>query len=166
MEKNRIRARNRRRRLAEALNRQARELRKQNPERFRAYSRRWYQKNKRSRQDYSKRPIVKIAKTLRGRIREYLGVKNSRSGRFGTLLGCTSEELRQHLQGQFEPWMTWENYGKRWHVDHIIPCSRFDLMNPEHQKICFHYRNLQPLSVRENLAKHNLITEPQISLRF
>ena len=48
--------------------------------------------------------------------------------------------------------MTWDNYGK-WHVDHIIPVSRFDLTDPEQQKICFHFTNLQPLWGGENIGK-------------
>ena len=44
------------------------------------------------------------------------------------------------------------NYGE-WHVDHIIPCCKFDMKNPEDQKKCFHYTNLQPLWATENLRK-------------
>ena len=25
--------------------------------------------------------------------------------------------------------MNWENYGSSWHVDHVKPCSLFDLTN-------------------------------------
>ena len=61
------------------------------------------------------------------------------------LLGCSSEQLKTYLESKFLPTMTWENYGKLWHVDHILPCSKFNLKNEEQQKICFHYTNLQPL---------------------
>jgi hypothetical protein len=34
--------------------------------------------------------------------------------------------------------MTWENYGvKGWHIDHIKPCSSFDLTDPIQQKKMF-----------------------------
>lgn len=50
--------------------------------------------------------------------------------------------------------MTWENYGVHgWHIDHIRPCKSFDLTDPEQQKECFHYTNLQPLWWWENLEK-------------
>ena len=57
---------------------------------------------------------------------------------------------------QFEPGMTWDNLGKgegKWQIDHIIPCSYFDLTKEENQRICFNYRNLQPLWAKENNSK-------------
>ena len=62
------------------------------------------------------------------------------------------EYLWQHLIKQFQPGMTKENYGL-WHVDHIIPCSSFDLSKLEEQRKCFHYTNLQPLWAVENIKK-------------
>ena len=50
------------------------------------------------------------------------------------LVGCDINYLRNHLEKQFEPWMSWDNYGKWWHVDHIIPVTKFDLTDPEQQK--------------------------------
>jgi len=40
--------------------------------------------------------------------------------------------------------MNWKNHGD-WHIDHIYPCSKFYLNDPEEQKICFNYKNLAPL---------------------
>ena len=48
--------------------------------------------------------------------------------------------------------MTWENHGE-WHIDHIKPCSSFNLIDIEEQKQCFHYSNLQPLWKIDNLTK-------------
>lgn len=38
-------------------------------------------------------------------------------------------------------------------MDHIIPCSAFDLTDLNHQKACFHYTNLQKLPSKENQHK-------------
>ena len=62
--------------------------------------------------------------------------------------------LRLHLQSKFKPGMSFSNYGK-WHIDHIIPCSRFDLNKEEEQYKCFNYKNLQPLWAEENKIKSN-----------
>lgn len=52
--------------------------------------------------------------------------------------------------------MLFHNYsGKDYHIDHIKPCSSFDLSKPEEQECCFHYSNLQILSAKENLIKFN-----------
>ena len=75
------------------------------------------------------------------------------------LLGVSMNEVRAYLELQFKSGMTWENYGyKGWHIDHIIPCASFDLTDPEQQRRCFHYTNLQPLWWHENLAKGDKLT--------
>jgi transposase-like protein len=71
------------------------------------------------------------------------------------LVGCDAETLKKHMERQFKKGMTWENYGKRWHVDHIIPVSHFDLSNPEEQRASFHFTNLRPLWAMENILKRD-----------
>lgn len=78
------------------------------------------------------------------------------------LLGCSPSELREYLESLFQDGMTWENYGNPngdhshcWHIDHIKPCASFDLTDPDQQKECFHYSNLQPLWSEDNFKKSN-----------
>ena len=96
-------------------------------------------------------PNYKLLSNLRTRL-WYALKGNSKSASTMELIGCTIDELRQHLESKFESWMTKENYGL-WHVDHIIPCASFDLTDPKQQKICFHWSNLQPLKAIDNLKK-------------
>ena len=49
-----------------------------------------------------------------------------------------------------------ENY----HIDHIIPLSRFDFNNPEHIKIAFAPENHQWLIIKENLEKGDKLIMP------
>ena len=62
-------------------------------------------------------------------------------------LGCTIEELRQHIESQFKEGMSWNNYGK-WHIDHIIPIKyKQDGIIPTLEEVAkrLHYTNTQPL---------------------
>lgn len=96
-------------------------------------------------------PEFKILCNLRGRIRSAL--KNTRKSKTTKeLLGCSIPSLKAHLESKFQPNMSWENYGK-WHIDHIKPCSSFDLTDLNQQKQCFHHLNLQPLWAKDNLSK-------------
>jgi hypothetical protein len=63
-----------------------------------------------------------------------------------------------HLQLQFRDGMSWNNYGRVWHVDHIKPCASFNLLDESEQLKCFHYSNLQPLFAHENLVKGDSLT--------
>ncbi len=91
------------------------------------------------------------------RLRSRLGNALSRCGAGKSastmqLVSCTSEQLAAHIEAQFLPGMSWDNRSE-WHVDHIIPCAAFDLLDPAQQQKCFHYTNLQPLWAADNLRK-------------
>ena len=72
------------------------------------------------------------------------------------LLGCSVEKLIKHLEKKFHKGMDWKNYGK-WEIDHIIPCAKFNLEHLDQQKICFNYKNLQPLWKIDNIKKSDKI---------
>lgn len=133
--------------------------RKDNPDKVRENKRRW--KTARRERD----PIFRLKESLYSRLR--LAIKEQGAKKHTNtmkLVGCTLDELRAHLESQFKESMTWENYGE-WHIDHIQPCASFDLSDPEQQKACFHYTNLQPLWAKDNLIKSDKILnakkEPQ-----
>jgi YesN/AraC family two-component response regulator len=104
--------------------------------------------------------IYKLQNCLRCSIRR--ATKNNyKSVRTEKLIGCSVEQLKQHLESKFVKGMSWSNHGsgwngmgmKEWHIDHIKPCASFDLSKPSEQHKCFHYTNLQPLWATENLSK-------------
>lgn len=96
-------------------------------------------------------PRFKIERSLRGRIWKAVK-KGYKTAKTMELLGCEIEVFMKHIENQFTEGMTWENYGE-WHLDHARPCASFNLLDPEQQKICFHYSNLQPLWAKDNLSK-------------
>lgn len=98
---------------------------------------------------------IRISDNIRKRcsfaIKKAGGNKSSKSE---YLLGCSFEDARKYLESKFQPGMSWENHGK-WHIDHIRPCASFDLTDPDQQKECFHYTNLQPLWAKDNFIKNS-----------
>jgi 5-methylcytosine-specific restriction endonuclease McrA len=80
------------------------------------------------------------------------------------LCGISGVKLREWIESKFTRSMTWENYGKVWHLDHIFPISRFDLSDPEQVKVACNWQNLQPLLRKANARKSDKITKPQLSL--
>jgi len=104
-------------------------------------------------------PCFRLSQVMASRVRGALArAGKSKSGRAMTLIGCTANELKAHLESLFLPGMTWSNRGRHgWHIDHIIPLSRFDLADPAQQASAFHYTNLQPLWAVDNLKKSNKV---------
>jgi len=116
---------------------------------------------KRLKEDPSYRAVYNLRKRFRGIIKSCkTGEGISSSG----LIGCKTIELRIHLEKQFKRGMTWDNYGTYWHVDHIIPCAKFNHLIESQRKQCWHWTNLQPLEAKKNMQKSDTITKPQLSL--
>lgn len=122
----------------------------------------WYycSKEKRNRVAMTNYAIAKIIRT-----RTWCVLKGSlKSASTVALLGCSVAHLRAYLEERFTSGMKWSNYGIFWHIDHIQPCSSFDLSKPDEQRKCFHHSNLRPLGAAENRAKHDTIIECQPEL--
>jgi Prasinovirus endonuclease VII len=127
-----------------------------------AKTKKWVQNHKpRANQRYNERyrtdAQFRMSVSLRKRLNLALKAQNtSKAVRTFELIGCTLAELSVHLEKQFKSEMTWQKYGQ-WHIDHIVPCSKFDLTDLDQQRKCFHYSNLQPLWAIENIIKSNKI---------
>ena len=118
-------------------------------EREREYIRERYKK------DIVFRIRVRLSTTMRRAVRSQ---RTGKSLATSKIVGCDFKFLIKYLESKFKKGMTWDNFEK-WHIDHIKPCSSFNLKDPEQQKICFHYTNLQPLWAHENLEKSNKVSE-------
>jgi len=98
-------------------------------------------------------PHYKVYEVLKSRMktdfRKYGFNLNGKS--YGKIIGCNPGVLKTFLENKFVDGMTWDNHGKVWHVDHIIPLGR-TLTQDEYEKNS-HYTNLQPLFVKQNLIK-------------
>lgn len=107
---------------------------------------------------YLQDPATNLIIKIRTRLWDFMKSEGTKkTSETMQLLGCTPEFLRRHIEQKFTPEMSWDNYGTYWHLDHIYPLSRVNVLNEEEFKRVCHYTNLQPLSKIENLRKGNNI---------
>jgi hypothetical protein len=99
-------------------------------------------------------PEYKMKRLLRNAVsRICRKSKTQKDRRLIEYVGCRMSEARQHIERLFAQGMTWENHGRLWEVDHIIPLSHFDLTDLSERLAANHYTNLQPLWKWQNRAK-------------
>ena len=99
---------------------------------------------------------------IRSNIRRCLTNKTKRTMEY---IGCTSEEYIKWLFYEENDYSI-DNHGTLWHIDHVIPLSKFDLNNAEELLIATNWRNTAPLSCTNNLKKGNKIDYKQIEQHF
>jgi len=109
-------------------------------------------------------PHFRVAKNLRARLRKVLNGRQ-KVGSAVRDLGCTIEDFRAHIESQFRPGMTWQNWGESWHLDHVYPLSRADLTDRNQLIAVANWRNYQPLWLVENSSKHASVS-PAARERF
>ena len=132
------------------------EYKRQNKEKFAAYQREYIRQRRRL------DPEFNLLCRLRNRM--YKAVKaaglDNKYASSSELLGISPQGLKEWLEAQFTEGMTWENRSD-WHVDHRVPCDAFDLTVDQNQRICFWYKNLQPMWAKDNIQKSNTYTEEE-----
>lgn len=141
----------------ERVKENSRKWKKENPERFKENQRKWRKENPDFQRKWKKEkrqtdPIFKLKCNISKSIRRALkNIDSTKSETTLEILGCgTYEKFKEHMQSQFSPGMTWDNYGK-WHNDHIVPLAT--AKTDEQIKKLSHYTNLQPLWAKDNLSK-------------
>jgi len=95
----------------------------------------------------------------------------NRGSRYGVKhlnwLGCTPMEFLKHIASQWTEGMGWHNYGNKqgqWSIDHIRPCSTFNLAIEAQALECFHFSNMRPLWHRDNMMRRYVETGPKIGV--
>ena len=128
--------------------------------------------NKEKKNEYRKNrknndPLYKLTTNLRSMLYKSFNNKGyKKTSKSQEILGCSFDELKTHIESQFEDWMNWDKQGnpedgilepnKTWDIDHIIPLST---ATTEEELIKLnHYTNLQPLCsyVNRFIKKDNL----------
>lgn len=122
----------------------------ENRDKLNEYQRKWKQEKRNTDEAY------KLKSNISRRIRYELNtlLKGKKTKQTTELTGCSIEELKIYIESKFEESMTWDNYGKIWEIDHIIPCACWNLSEEFDNKCCWNYRNLRPLLKEQNRSKH------------
>lgn len=120
-------------------------------------------KNEAQKRRYHNNPNYRFIRVQRSRISIALKNKDKNSIEY---LGCSSEQYFNWLQYNLNNSFTIDNYGKEWHIDHVIPISNFNIMDEKEQSIAFNWRNTMPLSVKNNLQKGVKISALQIEQHY
>ena len=105
-------------------------------------------------------PNRRIRDSLNKRIKSCLFTKNNKTFEY---IGCDKNFLKQWFEYNFEENMTFDNYGE-WHIDHVKPCSSFDLTNEQEIYECFNWKNIRPCWKKDNLEKSDKIDNDLINL--
>lgn len=97
----------------------------------------------------------RIKKSLAARLRNVLN-KNDTTMNY---IGCNIQYFREWLEYNFTAEMNWDNYGKFWSIDHIIPVCKFDLTNETQKFQCWNWSNMMPVTIKYNSSKKNINME-------
>ena len=111
-----------------------------------------YQRNRRNTD-----PIFKLKYIVGRFIRNSLKCKGlSKNKKTIDILGCDIQFFKNYIENMFVDNMSWENYGKVWDIDHIIPLST--AVTEEDVLKLNHYINLQPLDsyINRNVKRDRL----------
>ena len=123
---------------------QRKKYREDNPEEYKKTQREYYHKNLDRRLGLIYRTRVR---------REIKSGKN-----YLEYLGCDVSYLKKWFEFNFSiDEFEWEGHGDRWEIDHVTPCSTFNMNNKEEVYKCFNWQNTKPVNKSFNRKKSNKI---------
>ena len=127
-----------------------------NKEKINIYKSEWVKK--RCREDPAFRLRMRVSQAVRLALKSATAGKGVKNGSTFDYLPYTSQQLKEHIESQFQEGMSWDNWGNGedcWHLDHIYPQSKliYDTLDHPNFKKCWALENLQPLWAIDNLKK-------------
>lgn len=74
---------------------------------------------------------------------------------YAPYFGLDIKNLRQWFEYQFTNDLNWDNFGKKWQFDHIIPVTYFDFANEDELKMCWNFTNIRVEKFQLNKDRGN-----------
>lgn len=140
--------------------------------RMQSYNKTYKETHRLERKEYRKNKKetdinYKIELKLRNKFHTFF---KSNKDNYNDLFGCTTNQFNFWIESSFKHDMNWENYGKLWHIDHVIPVSIFDLTNDFDIKFCFNWKNTRPLYSHINVSRkysfHDILIHEMKTINF
>jgi len=82
-------------------------------------------------------------------LRRYV-LENSPAQQYAPYFGIDRDNLRKWIELQFTKDQNWENHGKEWQFDHIIPQTYFDFRDDADMKLCWNFINIRVEPIQHN----------------
>jgi hypothetical protein len=144
------------------------EPRKWTKEKQHASERKYVLNNPDKMREKHKKMSSNINRNIRGRLNNRIKAAFKLKGQIKNkhtieYVGCTPIFLKKWFEFQFTDKMNW-NTMKLWHIDHVRPCSSFDLSKESDINMCFNWKNIRPCLISENLEKSSRIDDELIRL--
>jgi len=76
-------------------------------------------------------------------------IEKKPSEAYAPYFGLDIETLREWFTIQFTEDLNWDNFGKAWQFDHIIPTSYFDFTHEEDLRLCWNFINIHVARLEE-----------------
>ncbi len=74
---------------------------------------------------------------------------------YATYFGLDIKNLRQWFEYQFTGNLGWDDFGKKWQFDHIIPVAYFDFLKENELMMCWNFTNIRVEKFQLNKDRGN-----------
>jgi len=76
---------------------------------------------------------------------------------YAPYFGLDIETLRHWFELQFTEGLHWDNFGKAWQFDHIVPTTYFDYSNDADLLLCWNFINIRVEKIESDKTRNNRI---------
>jgi hypothetical protein len=73
-------------------------------------------------------------------------IEQRASSNYAPFFGLDIQNIRRWVEIQFSDGMGWEDFGKKWQFDHILPVACFDFNKHEDLVLCWNFLNIRIVS--------------------
>ena len=94
----------------------------------------------------------RISEALRSKFHKFI---KGRKTSISNYLGCDLNFYIKWIESNFIDTMSWDNYGKEWDMDHVIPTSILNFSIEKNIKFCYNWTNFRPSKKSDNMSKSN-----------